>query len=749
MTGASGANAAEWAAWQSLGLTADMLPVVSDQAVSISPGSKMQALGKTPSYINHEGHAIGFPKWTQNQADASAIARWAKDSRLGICLIGRQAKGVDIDVADAATAQRVHDLFEAALELGPLPERYRDNSGKRLLAVRCPEFLAKIKFEVPGGIVEILGDNQQFLVAGMHPSGARYEWRGGVPEALPVVSAAELQGAADAVYKVLGVPGTWTDGRARLEGNVRRAVDSEDRALADWLWDNRHAHEELPDGTLYVTCPWEDEHSEGAGAPSSTVFYPAGVGAARRGFKCLHAHCEGRTHREYLAKIGYQVVEDAEDFEVISPATQGVAAEPPAVAAKGKAFGEITASWKRDKQGYVAASSTTVGQALNCPELIGARICYDEFRAETMIAWDHEDTWRPVSNADNYELCLRLEAEPLRIKAPSDKLVERAIDYVATQNRRDSAKEWLEALRWDGVPRVAAFFVSCWGAPDTPYSRAVGRYTWSALAGRVMRPGCKADMAPILVGGQGLRKTSGVRAMSPVPEAFVELDFDTSDKELAYKIRGKLVGELGEMRGMSNRQVEDTKTWLTRETEEWREVFQRRQTRFARRLIVVGTGNRNDLLIDETGNRRWLPMTVNKVDDARILAERDQLWAEGRTLFCSNNHTVDWYDAQHLATDIHGDFRVHDVWEDAIAAWLLHGEDMDGETGLLRGSKPFATLEVMVGALNFRADGIKQVDQRRAAVALRNLGYEYKAMRVDGKVCKRWIFASSEHEEFC
>jgi predicted P-loop ATPase len=296
---------------------------------------------------------------------------------------------------------------------------------------------------------------------------------------------------------------------------------------------------------------------------------------------------------------------------------------------------------------------------------------------------------------------------------------------------------------------VAAVFVSCWGAPDTPYSRAVGRYTWSALAGRVMRPGCKADMAPILVGGQGLRKTSGVRAMSPVPEAFVELDFDTSDKELAYKIRGKLVGELGEMRGMSNRQVEDTKTWLTRETEEWREVFQRRQTRFARRLIVVGTGNRNDLLIDETGNRRWLPMTVSRVDDTRILAERDQLWAEGRALFCSNNHTVDWYEAQHLATDIHGDFRVHDVWEDAITAWLLHGEDMDGETGLLRGSKPFATLEVMVGALNFRADGIKQADQRRAAVALRNLGYEYKNLRVDGKVGKRWIFASSEHEEFC
>ena len=61
-----GALAADWAhleLW--LGLTADLLPVVSNPNAKISPLSSLKALGKTPSIYNAQGLVVGIPNWTK------------------------------------------------------------------------------------------------------------------------------------------------------------------------------------------------------------------------------------------------------------------------------------------------------------------------------------------------------------------------------------------------------------------------------------------------------------------------------------------------------------------------------------------------------------------------------------------------------------------------------------------------------------------------------------------------------------
>jgi predicted P-loop ATPase len=68
---------------------------------------------------------------------------------------------------------------------------------------------------------------------------------------------------------------------------------------------------------------------------------------------------------------------------------------------------------------------------------------------------------------------------------------------------------------------------------------------WTALAGRVLEPGVKADMVPILVGPQGCGKSSGVEALSPDPAFFTEISFAREDDDdLARKMRGRLVAEI-------------------------------------------------------------------------------------------------------------------------------------------------------------------------------------------------------------
>ena len=51
-----------------LGLTEDLLPVVSNLEATIDPKSKMKELGKTPSRYNAQRNAVGIPEWTMASA---------------------------------------------------------------------------------------------------------------------------------------------------------------------------------------------------------------------------------------------------------------------------------------------------------------------------------------------------------------------------------------------------------------------------------------------------------------------------------------------------------------------------------------------------------------------------------------------------------------------------------------------------------------------------------------------------------
>jgi hypothetical protein len=61
-----------------------------------------------------------------------------------------------------------------------------------------------------------------------------------------------------------------------------------------------------------VVCPWADQHTTGAGpSDTSTVIFEPDQDHSGWGFRCLHAHCTGRTMADALVKLG---VTDANAF---------------------------------------------------------------------------------------------------------------------------------------------------------------------------------------------------------------------------------------------------------------------------------------------------------------------------------------------------------------------------------------------------------------------------------------------------
>ena len=196
-------------------------------------------------------------------------------------------------------------------------------------------------------------------------------------------------------------------------------------------------------------------------------------------------------------------------------------------------------------------------------------------------------------------------------------------------------------------------------------------------------------------------------------------------------MRGKLIGELAELRGLQSRNAEGIKAWVSRRTEEWIPKYKEFATKYQRRLVLIGTGNKDEFLDDETGERRWLPLHVGAVDTAGVKADRDQLWAEGLALF--RGAGVHWRDAYELAKAEHEKFKVSDSWQGPVAAWL-EGDDFTGP----RAGAPVRLEEVLVSALGFKLAQIQRKDETRLGKVLRSLGYEKHNVRVAGVQGWRW-----------
>jgi predicted P-loop ATPase len=396
--------------------------------------------------------------------------------------------------------------------------------------------------------------------------------------------------------------------------------------------------------------------------------------------------------------------------------------------------------FKRDKQGNILATIENVTMAVARADICGLQIRYDEFRDEIMWARDGDDQWASFTDADYSRL--RIQLERGGFKPIGRELIRDVVLLVAQEHPFDSAVTWLNQQTWDGVPRVESFLVRYFGAEDTEYTRAVSFYLWTALAGRVMSPGIKADMVPILVGGQGVGKSTGVAAMVPATDFFTEVSFHEKEDDLARRMRGRLLGEIGELRGLHTKELESIKAFITRTHESWVPKYREFAVTFPRRIVFVGTTNKDEFLADETGNRRWLPVRVERADVEAIKADRLQLWAEARHLF--DQHGIQYRQAEALAGDVHVEHTISDPWEDAVAKWL---DEPDHLTGMEPRTREFLRGgDVLREALNIEPKHVKKYEEMRVGNVLRAFGYARKKVRVEGKTIWAWVPTCSHVE---
>lgn len=403
----------------------------------------------------------------------------------------------------------------------------------------------------------------------------------------------------------------------------------------------------------------------------------------------------------------------------------------------------------------------TLAAAFARPDLTGFHLAWDAFEQCEVLSSDGGATWEPLTDATLHNISYRLQTRMrFRVFAPIAKeLLRDAVHAFCRGNIIDTAQNWLNALVWDGVPRIDSFFEDYFGgvlAADraSGYARALSAYTWTALAGRNLQPGVKADITPILIGEQGIRKTTVLEAMCPYPQAVVSVHLgNIGSDDLVRKMRGKLIGEISELRGLHTKDLQSIKDFMTAARDELVPKFHERAIIMARRLLFVGTSNENDILADPTGNRRWAPIEVGQdgasVDTDAIVAVRDQLWAEGAARFRANG--IEWQPLdgpQGLLNSVHVRHKLLDpIWLHDVGVWLgqprptgiMDGADEGGAfagigaDGVVptNGDGFVLTAAIYKHALGFKASSHSAPLAMKLEAVMGELGY-VKSRRVDG-----------------
>ena len=210
--------------------------------------------------------------------------------------------------------------------------------------------------------------------------------------------------------------------------------------------------------------------------------------------------------------------------------------------------------------------------------------------------------------------------------------IKSAIQYAAQKNSYCPIRRYLDHCSAHAKPhkdwaRIGEVFL---GNSHNIATLAMQRMMIGAVA-RAYNPGCSMSWLPILVGAQGVGKSMFARNLVP-PALFSEVTtpLDTLMKE-QYRLHVAWLLELPEIDNYFNiRNIENFKNLITTRADEVRRPYASLPERLFRRFVLIGTTNRNQFLVDSTGNRRFVPLEIGggfQIPWKQLVDERDSMWA--------------------------------------------------------------------------------------------------------------------------
>ena len=293
--------------------------------------------------------------------------------------------------------------------------------------------------------------------------------------------------------------------------------------------------------------------------------------------------------------------------------------------------------------------------------------------------------------------------------------IKSAIQYAAGKNSYCPITRYLDrCAKWEAPhpdwDRIGEVFL---GNKHQIATLAMQRMMIGAVA-RAYNPGCSMSWLPILVGAQGVGKSMFARNL--VPEtlfAEITIPLDTLMKE-QYRLHMAWLLELPEIDNYFNvRNIENFKNLITSRVDEVRYPYASLPSKLPRRFVMIGTTNRNQFLVDSTGNRRFVPLEIGsqfQIPWQKLIEERDSIWAAA--VFAYRSNVGYEFNSGEIAaiSEYIQEFGDPDPWIDKVAGYVSIRDEV-------------TAAEVLSNALELDPRSQSRREGRRVADVLQSMGW--------------------------
>lgn len=240
------------------------------------------------------------------------------------------------------------------------------------------------------------------------------------------------------------------------------------------------------------------------------------------------------------------------------------------------------------EKGKIRQSIQNCKYALEHDPCLKGAICRNEMTCQIDIRkkmpWKRRGVH--MTDTDMNNLALYLEKN---YGLTSDRVIAKAIDIVANENSFHPILQYLESLKWDGIPRIQHMLTHFFGAEDIAYTGEVMKMHMMGAIRRLYEPGAKYDIMLCLVGGQGTGKSTFFRYLAIKDEWFTDDMKRIDDKKVYEYLQGHWIVEMSEMNAVANaKSIEETKSFLSRQKDIYRIPYERRAEDRYRQCALKG-----------------------------------------------------------------------------------------------------------------------------------------------------------------
>jgi hypothetical protein len=671
--------------------------------------------------------------------DPAQIDRWWKaqpDSNIGVPTGAASGfVAVDEDPRNGGTEGLAALLEELGLELPPTPISLTGGDGRHILlkrpdvgdhaSIRTTKLATGVDFKADGG----------YIVAppSVHGSGRSYKWKEEAKAG--EVALAEMPQAL--LARVVAPPhkasrpaknGAPRAGSAAPSTPLRESFLYLAFEAAGWL------AEAIDADRIAVVCPWASSHTTGGGGKdTSTILFAPDAGHTLGWFHCSHSHCAHRTERHVLDVLPASAVVEAKRRErrAAPPPATSIGTDGPGPDWDAAPASPPDRAWEADlsRDRFGGPKNTYGNLCLILRHTYGKRLAFDAMRGAPTV------DERPLDDADIGRT--REQIERAWSIQPTEGNVVSAVRQVAAERSFHPVQSYLRSLTWDGTPRLSRVAPDILGAPEQFATRLLTAW-FVAACKRALEPGCKVDIALVLVGPQGLRKSTFFSILAG--RFFADTNMDISSRDGLMQLAAAWIYEWPELENVTSRkQAAEVKGFITSPTDTFRQPFARAIVQHPRSSVIVGTTNEPQFLNDPTGDRRfWIVTVTRRINIEQLAAQRDQLWAEAMHLAGEGyQHYLD--EAEELVRAEQAEkHHVSDVIQDAIAEWL------DGQAArkLLLNQGWVTMAELLELAMKLPRDRWDRPAQMRVGAAMKRLKWKHVRRRVGERV--PWVYIAPD-----